>query len=220
MLEAEDGYKGLYLAARHSPSLIILDQVMPGFDGLEVLAELRNDPRTKNIPVIMRSVMGSLPSFRYSAFQKGAIAVETRYKDNLKEIPKALELAMLEEQVKRFFDFISNWAVTKTEDDTEFFRADILNHAAILGDGRRVFLGDKEFKLYYLLKLKKGGFASREEIMRYVYDQEGYDASTDAGTINALANELRSKLNLEANHPRYKDYLKMMRDRGYRLEEP
>lgn len=53
LLEARDGEESLLLARRERPDLIVLDMMMPGRTGLEVLAELRRDPEFAGTPVIM-----------------------------------------------------------------------------------------------------------------------------------------------------------------------
>ena len=50
---AEDGLTGLELAREQKPDLVLLDWMMPGLDGLQVLSELKHDERTKDIPVFM-----------------------------------------------------------------------------------------------------------------------------------------------------------------------
>jgi len=50
---AGDGRTGLEIARSQRPDLVLLDWMMPGMDGLAVLSELRNDERTKDIPVFM-----------------------------------------------------------------------------------------------------------------------------------------------------------------------
>lgn len=50
---AEDGEKGLKLAAREMPSIILLDILLPKMDGFEVLKKLRSNKATDNIPVIL-----------------------------------------------------------------------------------------------------------------------------------------------------------------------
>lgn len=52
---ALDGETGLKLAKEHQPGLIFLDIVLPGINGFQVLRQLRKDPKTKNIPIIMIS---------------------------------------------------------------------------------------------------------------------------------------------------------------------
>lgn len=53
VLAASNGKKGLQLARRHKPDLILLDVMMPGMNGFEVLKILKDDMETLAIPVIM-----------------------------------------------------------------------------------------------------------------------------------------------------------------------
>jgi len=57
---AEDGPTGIKLAQENRPELILLDWMMPGMDGLEVLSELRHDERTEDIPVFMLTGRGAM----------------------------------------------------------------------------------------------------------------------------------------------------------------
>ncbi len=52
---AADGETGLDLAMREPVDLVVLDGILPGLDGLEVLRQLRGEPRTAGLPVIMLS---------------------------------------------------------------------------------------------------------------------------------------------------------------------
>ena len=61
--KASNGPAALHIARSIDLSVILLDTVMPGMDGLQVLSELKLDDKTKNIPVIMltaKSVMGDV----------------------------------------------------------------------------------------------------------------------------------------------------------------
>lgn len=51
--KALDGEAALKIISEEIPDLVLLDIMMPGVDGFEVLASLRNDPRTEELPVIM-----------------------------------------------------------------------------------------------------------------------------------------------------------------------
>ena len=53
LVEARDGDDSLEQARRLRPDLILLDMMMPGRSGLEVLDELRRDPDLRGIPVVM-----------------------------------------------------------------------------------------------------------------------------------------------------------------------
>ncbi len=55
ILEVGNGNDALELARRDLPDLIVLDWMMPGLDGLEVLQALRQEPETAGIPIIMLS---------------------------------------------------------------------------------------------------------------------------------------------------------------------
>ena len=55
VLEAEDAEKGLEIARTQAPELIFLDIVLPGMDGFAALRQLRRDPLTRDVPVIMIS---------------------------------------------------------------------------------------------------------------------------------------------------------------------
>lgn len=50
---ADDGLEGIRLIAEFSPDLVVLDLMMPGLTGQEVLARLRADPSTEHLPVIV-----------------------------------------------------------------------------------------------------------------------------------------------------------------------
>jgi signal transduction histidine kinase len=77
VLAAPDGLKGLELAVREQPSLIVTDLMMPGIDGLELVRRLREDHRTRHIPVIMLTARGELDD-RVKGIETGASAYLTK----------------------------------------------------------------------------------------------------------------------------------------------
>ncbi len=57
IIEAEDGEEGLK-KAKEKPDLILLDLILPGIDGFQVLENIKQDPETADVPVIILSNLG------------------------------------------------------------------------------------------------------------------------------------------------------------------
>jgi DNA-binding response OmpR family regulator len=60
VIQAGDGEEGLKKALTEKPNLMLLDIVMPKKDGLEVLRELKDDERAKDIKIIVMTVLDDL----------------------------------------------------------------------------------------------------------------------------------------------------------------
>ena len=58
VISCRDGQEALAQAATTPPQLIVLDVMMPGLDGLEALRQLKANPETREIPVVMLSAKG------------------------------------------------------------------------------------------------------------------------------------------------------------------
>ncbi len=56
--EAVDGEEGLKKIKEEKPGLILLDLILPGIDGFEVLSRMKEDPETSRTPVIILSNLG------------------------------------------------------------------------------------------------------------------------------------------------------------------
>lgn len=55
---APDGEKGLKMAQTEVPDIILLDIILPKMSGFDVLKSLKEDPKTKNVPVILLTNLG------------------------------------------------------------------------------------------------------------------------------------------------------------------
>jgi threonine synthase len=80
MYHAKDGWEGLAMARQQLPDLIVSDLTMPGIDGFGLVEELKLDPRTKNIPVVVVSAKDITPEERKrlnghieALYQKGSL---------------------------------------------------------------------------------------------------------------------------------------------------
>lgn len=88
-IEAMDGEKGLELAKKDMPDLILLDIILPKKDGYEVLKELKENPETKNIPTILLTNLGS-PADVERAVKLGATTYLTKADYKLEEVTKKI----------------------------------------------------------------------------------------------------------------------------------
>jgi len=80
VFHAKDGWEGLSLARQKLPDLIVSDLTMPGMDGFGLVEELKLDPRTRNIPVVVVSAKDITPEERKrlnghieAVYQKGSL---------------------------------------------------------------------------------------------------------------------------------------------------
>jgi len=58
VIEAIDGEKGIESIKENVPDIVLLDLILPGIDGFEVLAKMKSDPNLANIAVIILSNLG------------------------------------------------------------------------------------------------------------------------------------------------------------------
>lgn len=85
IIKALDGELGLNLAKKEKPDLILLDLILPKKDGFEVLTELKKDPGTKDIPVIILTNLESSQDVE-RALVMGAQTYLVKANYDLKEI--------------------------------------------------------------------------------------------------------------------------------------
>lgn len=77
LLEATDGSTALQLALERHPDVVVLDLMMPGMNGYEVLETLQNDERTSDIPVLVLTAK-SLRADRERSHMLGASGFITK----------------------------------------------------------------------------------------------------------------------------------------------
>ena len=71
------GTKAIDIAATDPPDMVLLDLMIPGYDGFEVCRRLRRDPSTRNVPVLIISALDDADS-RAKAAEAGATAYYTK----------------------------------------------------------------------------------------------------------------------------------------------
>lgn len=92
VIRAEDGEQAVNLAAREFPDLILLDAMMPGLSGFEVLRRLKGDPTLRSVPVIMVTAKGHERDV-LSGLRGGAVDYVVK-PFSLKELAARVDLAL------------------------------------------------------------------------------------------------------------------------------
>jgi two-component system, OmpR family, phosphate regulon response regulator PhoB len=95
VIRAQDGEQAVTLAARELPDLILLDAMMPGLSGFEVLRRLKSDPTLRAVPVIMVTAKGHERDV-LSGLRGGAVDYIVK-PFSLKELAARVDLALRKE---------------------------------------------------------------------------------------------------------------------------
>jgi two-component system phosphate regulon response regulator PhoB len=95
VIRAVDGEQAVTLAARELPDLILLDAMMPGLSGFEVLRRLKDDPVLRAVPVIMVTAKGHERDV-LSGLRGGAVDYVVK-PFSLKELAARVDLALRKE---------------------------------------------------------------------------------------------------------------------------
>lgn len=79
VLNVNDGLQALPKAKDYQPDIVLLDIMLPGMNGLNILTELKSDPQTSEVPVIMLTNYGSEDNVK-KALESGAADYIMKYK--------------------------------------------------------------------------------------------------------------------------------------------
>lgn len=94
VISALDGQTGLHLAKAKKPDLILLDLILPKMDGFELLDQLKKDPATKDIPIIILTNLERMEDVE-KALKLGAKTYLTKANYTLQEVVDKVEKALM-----------------------------------------------------------------------------------------------------------------------------
>ncbi len=195
---AEDGKRALNKVRESIPDLIILDWMLPELSGIEVCRQLREDPDSKDIPVIMLTARGE-EADRLKGLASGADDYV------VKPFSPAELLARVRAVLRR--------STSSAPDETLTYRDLTMDLAAhkVLRNGRALHLGPTEFRLLRVLLKRPGRVFSREQLLDLAW---GRDIYLEARTIDVHIRRLRKQL----NGPGEADLIRTVRGAGYSLD--
>jgi two-component system phosphate regulon response regulator PhoB len=196
VLTATDGQDGLRRAERSVPDLVILDLMLPVLDGLQVCRQLRSDPRTQNIRILMLTARSEEVD-EIVGFNMGADDYVT----------KPFKIKPLIHRIKALLRRPGIDDAAAETVNVHGIEVDRLNHVARVA-GRELSLTPTEFRLLWTLARKPGRPFSRHELMDVC---RGEDANALERTIDVHVRSLRQKLGPRA------DVVETVRGVGYRF---
>ena len=178
------------------PELVLLDIMLPGEDGLQILKRLRSDTATADLPIIMMTAKGTeydkvigLDSGAddYIAKPFGMMELVSRVKALLRRTQKSSAGARL----------VCGTLIL----DKETYK--------VTADGQEVLLTHKEFELLEFLLENRNIVLSREKILDRIW---GYTSDVETRTLDVHIRSLRQKLGTSGN------CIETVRGIGYRIE--
>lgn len=194
---ANDGPTGIARAADLHPQLIVLDLMMPGMDGFEVLAHLRR--HGDNVPVLVLTARGEEMD-KVRALRMGADDYLTK-PFGLMELIARVEALLRRAGPGPGHDY-------DCFGDIEVFA----ESGRVLRAGAEVELTPKEYALLLALLRRQGAVASRIELMSEVW---GHRSAVISRTVDTHIGELRRKLEPRPSAPQH---IITVRKSGYRLD--
>ncbi|MBQ8835444.1 MAG: response regulator transcription factor [Oscillospiraceae bacterium] len=182
---------------REQPRLILLDIMLPGMDGIEILKKIRMNPTTAHIPVILASAKGTeydkvlgldLGADDYLAKPFGMMEMVSRIRAVLRRTEPRQDARSL------------SVGSLRMDDDSH----------TVTADGKRITLTLKEYELLKLFLEHPGRVFSRDQLLEKIW---GTDYLGETRTVDVHIGTLRTKLGPCG------DYIRTVRGVGYRLEE-
>ena len=180
---AYDGEEALKLAKENAYDIILLDVMLPKYDGFEVCQQIRE---YSDVPIIMLTAKGD-DMDKILGLDYGADDYITK-PFNILEV-KARIKAIMRRVSKR----------DKNQENEKEMKIDCESRRVIIGE-KEINLTAKEFDLLELLAMNPGKVYSRENLLNIVW---GYEYPGDARTVDVHIRRLREKIETNPSDPKY-----------------
>lgn len=193
---AGSGEECLSLLESQRPDLVVLDVLLPGLSGYDVLRRIRDQIRGRDLPVLLLTVKGH-ESDRVKGFELGADDYVTK-PFSVHELNLRLAALLALTRGQRSRRMLTCHPITMI----------LESHEAFL-DEEPLELTATEFKLLSYLIRSQGRVLSREQLLQNVWD---YRASGMSRTVDTFIQRVRKKLG------RYSNQIQTVRGIGYKIE--
>lgn len=193
----EDGETFLKAFEIKKPNLVLLDLMLPGIQGNEILDLIRKDRANDSIPVVILSAK-SLLEDRINGLNNGADDYIVK-PFNIKELISRINV--------HYRKFLQNRYIIKINEYT----IDLQNEAFYKFD-KKIELTSTEFKILKYLFLKKGNIVSRDELYNQIWDKSNKTNSASR-SVDMHIKSIRSKIDDDN-----KEFIKSIYGNGYKIE--
>ena len=192
----EDGTSFLKELKNQKPELVVLDVMLPGIDGITLLQKLKEDPETREIPVVMATAKGAEYD-KIQGLDLGADYYLTK-PFGVMEFVSCVKAVLRRCQPRQVEHLLKTGGLIVNIDE----------HTVTI-DGERITLTYKEFELLRLFLSHPGMAFTRDQLFNEVW---GMDYCGDTRTVDMHIRTLRQKLK------DYGELIETVRNVGYRLE--
>ena len=177
------------------PTLIILDIMLPGDDGLTILKKLRQNPNYQALPIIILTAKSSEID-KVKGLDLGA-------DDYLTKPFSVMEL------IARIKALLRRSNIKLVDENIEYQNIQLHHEQRkVLVNNSSITLTFKEYELLYYLMINKGMVLKREKILETIW---GFDFEGESRTLDMHIKSLRQKLGSASEH------IKTIRNVGYKL---
>lgn len=205
VISANSGEKALELLEQNTVDLCLLDLMLPGIDGMEVLRNIRSNNTYKKLPVIILTAKSDEIS--------KVVGLEVGADDYLS---KPFGVHELLARIKAVLRRSEGTFAEKESVEEEKIQVDhiVINKTrrSVTVDDTDVDLSLKEFDLLYLLAKNRGIVFTRDKLLEKIW---GYDYSGETRTVDVHIRNLRKKIEIDDNNP---IYIKTVRGVGYKFQ--
>lgn len=192
----EDGQVFWDALQEHQPDLVLLDVMLPGIDGIEILSRMKSSTRFRDIPVVMATAKGT----EYDKIQSLDLGAD----DYLVKPFGMMEMVSRIKAILRR---------CKPKNDSNLLVLDKLvinpDQHTVTIDGERIVLTYKEYELLKLFLTHPGIAFTREQLLQKVWNT---DYLLESRTVDMHIRTLRQKLGS------YSHLIQTIRNVGYRLD--